>query len=60
MNKANMPLPAKRQRLSSIRDEGILRLLISISEDLAAFDDLDEALRYLVEESSKAVQADRA
>ena len=55
-----MSSPAKRQRLSSIRDEGILRLLISISEDLAAFDDLDEALRYLVEESSKAVQADRA
>jgi adenylate cyclase len=60
MNKVNMSSPAKRQRLSSIRDEGILRLLISISEDLAAFDDLDEALRYLVEESSKAVQADRA
>lgn len=60
MNKANMPSPAKRQRLSSIRDEGLLRLLVSISEDLAAFDDLDEALRYLVEESSKAVQADRA
>ena len=60
MNKANMPFLAKRPRLSSIRDEGTLRLLISISEDLAAFDDLDEALRYLVEESSKAVQADRA
>lgn len=60
MNKATMPFPEKRQRLSSIRDEGILRLLISISEDLAAFDNLDEALRYLVEESSKAVQADRA
>ena len=55
-----MPFLAKRPRLSSIRDEGTLRLLISISEDLAAFDDLDEALRYLVEESSKAVQADRA
>jgi adenylate cyclase len=60
MNKANMPSPEKRPRLSSIRDEGTLRLLISISEDLAAFDDLDEALRYLVEESSRAVQADRA
>lgn len=59
MNKANVPSPVKRNRLSSIRDESILRLLISISEDLAAFDDLDEALRYLVEESSKAVQADR-
>lgn len=55
-----MPSPEKRPRLSSIRDEGTLRLLISISEDLAAFDDLDEALRYLVEESSRAVQADRA
>ena len=60
MNKASMSLPVKRQRLSSIRDEGILRLLLSISEDLATFDDLDEALRYLVEESSRAVQADRA
>ena len=60
MNKANLSSPVKRNRLSSIRDESILRLLISISEDLAAFDDLDEALRYLVEESSKAVQADRA
>lgn len=60
MSKANTPLQVKKSRLSSIRDEGMLRLLIAISEDLAAFDDLDEALRYLVEESSKAVQADRA
>ena len=60
MSKANPPLQVKKSRLSSIRDEGMLRLLIAISEDLAAFDDLDEALRYLVEESSKAVQADRA
>ena len=60
MSKANTPLQVKKSRLSSIRDEGMLRLLITISEDLAAFDDLDEALRYLVEESSKAVQADRA
>jgi len=60
MSKASMSLPVKRPRLSSIRDEATLRLLISISEDLAAFDDLDEALRYLVEESSRAVQADRA
>ena len=60
MSKANTPLQVKKSRLSGIRDEGMLRLLIAISEDLAAFDDLDEALRYLVEESSKAVQADRA
>ena len=50
----------KKMRLSTVRDENLLRLLVNISEELASFTKLDDALRFLVEISSQKVMADRA
>ena len=50
----------KKNRLSSVRDESLLRLLVNISDELATFTKLDDALRFLVEIASEKIGADRA
>jgi len=60
MAKASPEIKVKKIRLSAIRDESLLRLLVNISEELASFTQLDDALRFLVEISSQKIMADRA
>jgi adenylate cyclase len=60
MAKAAPEIKVKKIRLSAIRDESLLRLLVNISEELASFTQLDDALRFLVEISSQKIMADRA